>query len=94
MWVDVEFPAPHVMYLHRGWKTFARIHSLMEGLTLHFKLMEGSLLSIKAFGHFGTRVRCCVEISSDDEDSSSSEGDEEDSGSGDKGSGPQDDGFD
>ena len=93
-WADVEFPAPHVMYLLRGWKTFARIHSLMEGLTLHFKLMESGLLSAKAFGHFRTRVRCCMESSSDDEDSSSSEGDEEDNGSNDKGSGRQDDGSD
>ena len=48
--VDVEFPTPHVMYLHRGWKTFARLHSLTDGLTLHFKLMEGVLLSL---GHHG-----------------------------------------
>lgn len=93
-WADVEFPAPHVMYLRRGWKTFARIHSLTEGLTLHFKLMESGLLSVKVFGHFGTRVRCCVESSPDDEDSSSSESGEEDSGSDDEGSGRQDDGSD
>ena len=31
----VDFPAPHVMYLRRGWKTFAHIHRLTEGLTLH-----------------------------------------------------------
>ena len=55
-WIDVEFPAPHVMYLHQGWKTFARLHSLTNGLSLHFKLMEGGLLSVKIFGHFGTRV--------------------------------------
>ena len=47
MWVDVDFPAPHVMYLRRGWKTFARAHSLSEGLVLHFKLMENGLLSVK-----------------------------------------------
>ena len=63
-------------------------------LTLHFKLMEGGLLSVKIFGHFGTRVRCCVERSSDDEDSSSSESGEEDNGSNDEGSGWQDDGSD
>ena len=93
-WADVEFPAPHVMYLHRGWKTFARLHSLTDGLTLHFKLMEGGLLSVKIFGHFGTRVRCCVESSSDDEDSSSSESGEEDNGSDDEGSRWPDDGSD
>lgn len=27
MRADVEFPAPHVMLLRRGWKTFARAHS-------------------------------------------------------------------
>ena len=58
--VCVDFPAPHVMYLHRGWKTFAHIHRLTEGLTLHFKLMEGGLLFVKVFGCFGTRARCCV----------------------------------
>ena len=64
MRVDVDFPAPQVMYLRRGWKTF--------------KLMENGLLSVKVFGDLGTRVKCCVESSFDDEDSSSSESDEED----------------
>ena len=64
------------------------------GLTLHFKLMEGGLLSVKVFGHFGTRARCCVESSSDDEDSSSSKSDEEDSDSDDEGGRRQDDGSD
>ena len=82
------------MYLYRGWKTFARLHSLTDGLTLHFKLMEGGLLSVKIFGHFGTRVRCCVESSSDDEDSSSSESDEEESDSDDEDSGRRDGGPD
>ena len=79
--VDVDFPAPHVMYLHRGWKTFACLHSLTDGLALHFKLMEGGLLSAKIFRHFGTRVRCYVESSFDDEDSSSSESSKEHNGS-------------
>ncbi|KAM3349251.1 hypothetical protein ACQJBY_022382 [Aegilops geniculata] len=85
MWVDVDFPAPHVMYLRRGWKTFARPHSLSEGLILHFKLMENSLLSVKVFGHLGTHLRCCAESSTDNETSSSSESDEEDSDSDDEG---------
>ena len=85
MWVDVNFPAPHVMYLRRGWKTFARAHSLSEGLVLHFKLVENVLLSIKVFGHLGTRLRCCVGSSSDDEGSSSNRSDEEDSDSDDEG---------
>src|SRR4051812_37650851 len=92
--VHVESPAPGVMYLGRGWKTFARIHSLMEGFTLHFKLMECNLLSVKVFGCFGTRARCCMDSSTDSEDSSSSESDEEDSSDDDGGSGRQDDGSD
>jgi hypothetical protein len=92
--VDVDFPAPHVMYLCRGWKTFARVHSLTAGLVLYFKLMENGLLSVEVFGDFGTRLKCCVESSSDDGDSSSSGSDEEDSDSDDEGSGREDDGSD
>ena len=90
--VDVDFPVPHVMYLLRGWKTFARIHSLTAGLVLYFKLMENVLLSVMVFGDLGTRLKCCVESSSDDEDSSSSGSDEEDSDNDDEGSGREDDG--
>ena len=68
------------MYLRRGWKTFARFHSLTAGLVLYFKLMEDGLHSVKVFGEFGTRLNCCVDSSSDDGSSSSSESDEEDSG--------------
>ena len=85
MLVDVDFPAPHIMYLWRGWKAFARAHSLSERLILQFKLMENGLLSVKVFGHLGTRLRCCMESSSDDKDSSSSGSDEEDSDDDDKG---------
>ena len=92
--VSVVSPAPNVMYLDRGWKTFARIHSLMEGFTLHFKLMEGDLLSVKVFGCFGTRAKCCVDSSSDSEGTSSSESDEEGSDGDDEGSGQWDGGSD
>ena len=92
--VRVDFPAPHVMYLCRGWKTFDHIHRLTEGLTLQFKLMEGGLLSVKVFGCFGTRARCYVESSSDSEDSSSGGSDDEDSGNDDEGRRRQDDGSD
>ena len=34
MRVDVEFLAPHVMYLHRSWKTFARAHGFSKGHVL------------------------------------------------------------
>ena len=82
------------MYLDRGWKTFARIHSLTAGVTLHFKLMEGDLLAVKVFGDSGTRARCCVDSSSDSEGSSSSESDEEESDSDDEGSGRRGSGSD
>src|SRR3954463_13733613 len=81
--VHVESRAPGVMCLGRGWKTFARIHSL-----------EGDLLSVKVFGDLGTRARCCVDSSSDSEGSSSSESGEEGSDSDDEGSGRRDDGSD
>ena len=90
----VDFPAPHVMYLRRGWKTFAHIHRLTKGLTLHFKMMEGGLLSVKVFGCFGTRARCCVDSSSDSEDSSSGESDEEESDIDEEGSGRRNGGPD
>ena len=92
--VSVVSPAPNVMYLDRGWKTFARIHSLTAGFTLHFKLMEGDLLSVKVFGDSGTRAKCCVDNSSDSEDSPSSDSDEEESDSDDEGSGRRDGGPD
>ena len=78
MRVDVEFPAPHVMLLRRGWKTFARAHSLAEGHILHFKLMNAYLLSINVFGHSSARLGCCTERATDYESSSSSDSDEED----------------
>ena len=57
---------------------------MTTGLVLYFKLMEDSLLSVKVFGDFGTRLKCCVESSSngdsDDGSSSSGERDEEDRG--------------
>ena len=73
------------MYLRCGWKTFARVHSLTAGLVLYFKLIEDGLLSVKVFGDLGTRLKCCMESSFDDEDSSSSGSDEEDSDSNDEG---------
>ena len=78
----------------RGWKTFARIHSLTVGLVLYLKLMEGGVLSVKVFGDLGTRLKCCVESSSNDKDSSSSESDKEDSDNNDEGSRREDDGSD
>ena len=80
MWVNTGFPAPQVMLLRRGWKTFARAHCLMDGHVLCFKLAESDLLSVKVFGRSGIRLGCCTESSNDDESSSSSDSDEEDTG--------------
>ena len=91
MWADVDFPPPHVMYLHQGWKTFAHAHSLSEGHVLHFKLMERGLLSVKVFGSSGIRLGCCVESSTNDKSSSSSDSGEEDNANDDNGSGREDD---
>nr|XP_020170552.1 B3 domain-containing protein Os03g0212300-like [Aegilops tauschii subsp. strangulata] len=86
MWVDVDFPAPHVMYLRRDWKTFACAHSLSEGHVLQFKLMESGLLSVEIFGCSGARLGCCAERSTDDESSSLSKSDKEDCDGDDDGS--------
>ena len=50
MRVDVDFPAPHMMYLRHGWKTFARDQGFSEGHVLQFKLMESGLLSVSRPG--------------------------------------------
>ena len=77
--VDVDFPAPHVMYFRHGWKTLARTHSLSVGHALHFKLLGDGFLFVKVFGSSGARLGCCAESSTDDESSSSSDSAEEDS---------------
>ena len=86
-WVDVDFPAPHVMLHRRGWKTFAHTHCLMKGHILRFKLVEADLLPIKVFGRSGIRLGCCAESSTDDESSSSSDTDEEETDGEDDGDG-------
>lgn len=92
MWVNTGFPAPQVMLLRRGWKTFARAHCLMDGHVLCFKPAESDLLSAKVFGRSGHRLGCCAESSTEGERSSSSESDEEDNDNDDEGSGREDDG--
>ena len=87
MWVNTGFPAPHVMLLRRGWKTFARAHCLMKGHVLCFKLVESDLLSVKVFGSSGHRLGCCAESPTDDERSSSSDSDGEGTGGEDDGDG-------
>ncbi|KAM3227063.1 hypothetical protein ACQJBY_059168 [Aegilops geniculata] len=91
MRVDVDFPAPHVMYLQRGWKTFDRAHSFSEGHILQSKLMENDLLAVKIFGHSSGHLGSCVESLVDDESSSSSKSDKGDSDGDDEGSGRRSD---
>jgi hypothetical protein len=91
MWADMEFPAPHVMLLLRGWKTFAHAHSLAARHVFHFKLMHAILLSVKVFGHSGARLGCCAENLTDDESSSSSDSDEEDTDGENSGAEPESD---
>ena len=79
MLTDIEFPAPHVMLLRRGWKTFTHSDSLAAGQVLHFKLMDATLLSVKVFGRSGARLGCCAESSAYEESSSSSDCNKEDS---------------
>nr|XP_020192232.1 B3 domain-containing protein Os03g0212300-like [Aegilops tauschii subsp. strangulata] len=94
MWVDIDFPTPHVMYLRHGWNTFVRAHGFSEGHVLQFKFMESGLLSAKIFGRSGGCLGCCAESSIDDESSSSRGSDEEDSDGDDDGSGRQGDDSD
>ncbi|KAE8787137.1 l-ascorbate oxidase-like protein [Hordeum vulgare] len=46
----VEQPGPRLLFLGRGWKSFARAHNLWDGNVLRFKLMSDNLLSIKIYG--------------------------------------------
>nr|XP_020164195.1 B3 domain-containing protein Os03g0212300-like [Aegilops tauschii subsp. strangulata] len=88
MWVDIEYPRPHVMLLRRGWKTFASAHKLVEGHVLCFKQVEADPLSIEVFGHSGARLGCCAESSSDGESSSLSNSDDKDTDGEDSGEEP------
>ena len=56
--------------------------------------MRADLLSVKVFGCFGTRAKCCMDSFFDSEGSSSSESDEEGSDSDDEGSGRRGSGSD
>ncbi|KAE8821015.1 L-ascorbate oxidase-like protein [Hordeum vulgare] len=80
MQVHVEYPKCRSMLLGRGWKAFARAHSLEDGHVLRFKLAEDDMLSVKFYGRSGVRLGCCKESSSGAECPSSSDNNEEDSG--------------
>ncbi|KAE8795295.1 L-ascorbate oxidase-like protein [Hordeum vulgare] len=80
MQARVEYPKRHSMLLMRGWKDFARAHSVEDGHTLCFKLTEDDILSLKFYGRSGVRLGCYEESSSGADCLSSSESDEEDIG--------------
>ncbi|KAE8813618.1 L-ascorbate oxidase-like protein [Hordeum vulgare] len=87
--VDVEYPERGVMFLERGWKSFARAHNLMDGHVLRFKMMEADLLSVKIYGRSGARLSCCKQSSSRIESPSSRDSGEEDSDGSDVGDGSE-----
>ncbi|KAE8804626.1 L-ascorbate oxidase-like protein [Hordeum vulgare] len=82
MQVHVEYLKDRSMLLGRGWKAFARAHSIEDRDVLRFKLAEDEMLSIKFYGRSGMRLGCCEESSSGTECPSSSDSDEEDIGGG------------
>ncbi|KAE8803698.1 l-ascorbate oxidase-like protein [Hordeum vulgare] len=82
MQVHVEYPKRRSMLLGRGWKAFARAHSLKDGHVPRFKLVEDNMLSIKFYGRSSVCLGCYEESSSGAEYPSSSDSDEEDSGGG------------
>ncbi|KAE8808056.1 L-ascorbate oxidase-like protein [Hordeum vulgare] len=85
--VVVEHPGPRLLFLDRGWKSFARAHNLWDGHVLRFKIMADNLLSFKLYGSSGARLGYCEESSSGTDNSSSSGGDKEGSDGSDSGDG-------
>ncbi|KAE8789772.1 L-ascorbate oxidase-like protein [Hordeum vulgare] len=85
--VAVEHPGPQLLFLGRGWKSFARAHNLWDGHVLRFKMMADKLLSVKLYGSLGVRLGCCEERLSGADNPSSSGGDEEGSDGSDSGDG-------
>ncbi|KAE8789563.1 L-ascorbate oxidase-like protein [Hordeum vulgare] len=75
--VAMEQPRPRLLFLGRGWKSFARAHNLWDGHVLCFKLIVNNLLSVKIYGSSGVRLGYGEEISSWT-NSPSSRGDDED----------------
>ncbi|KAE8773134.1 l-ascorbate oxidase-like protein [Hordeum vulgare] len=82
MQVHMEYPKRRSTLLGRGWKSFARAHNLEDGHILRFKVAEDNMLSVKLYGCSSVRLGCCEESLSGAECPSSSDRDEEDSGSG------------
>ncbi|KAE8797411.1 l-ascorbate oxidase-like protein [Hordeum vulgare] len=80
MEMHVEYPKRRSTLLGRGWKAFARAHSLEDGHILRFKLVEDNMLFVKFYGRSGVRRGCCEESSRGAEFPSLSDSEEEDSG--------------
>ncbi|KAE8815078.1 l-ascorbate oxidase-like protein [Hordeum vulgare] len=85
--VVVEHPRPQLLFLDRGWKSFARAHNLWDGHVLRFKMTVDNLLSVKLYGSSGACLGCCEEISRSTDNPSSYGGDEEGSDGSDSGDG-------
>ncbi|KAE8810876.1 L-ascorbate oxidase-like protein [Hordeum vulgare] len=85
--VAVAQPGPRLMFLGRGWKSFACAHNLWDGHVLRFKMMADNLLSIKIYWISGVRLSCNEESSSGTESPSSHESDEDGTNSSDSGYG-------
>ncbi|KAE8787533.1 l-ascorbate oxidase-like protein [Hordeum vulgare] len=75
--VTVEQPGPRLLFLGRGWKSFAHAHNLWDGRVLCFKLMTDKLLYVKIYVSSGAHLVCCKEISSETDSPSSRESDED-----------------
>ncbi|KAE8776925.1 l-ascorbate oxidase-like protein [Hordeum vulgare] len=75
--VAVEQPGPWLVFLSRGWKSFARAHNLWDGHVLRFKMMADKLLSVKIYGSSVVCLSYCEESSSGTKSHSSCEGDED-----------------
>ncbi|KAE8790496.1 L-ascorbate oxidase-like protein [Hordeum vulgare] len=75
--MNVEQPGPQLLFLGRGWKSFARAHNLWDGHVLDLKMMADNLLSVKIYGSSGARLGCCEGISSGIDSPSSRESDDD-----------------
>ncbi|KAE8803203.1 L-ascorbate oxidase-like protein [Hordeum vulgare] len=76
----VEYLKRHYMFLGRGWKAFARAHTLGDGHILRSKLAEENMLFVKFYGRTCVLLGCCQESSSGAECPTSSDSDKGDSG--------------
>ncbi|KAE8803429.1 l-ascorbate oxidase-like protein [Hordeum vulgare] len=85
--VVAERTGPRTLFLGRGWKSFARAHSLWNGHVLRFKKLADNMLSIKLYGSSSARLGCCEESSSGTESPSSRGSDEQGKDGDDSGSG-------